>query len=161
VVGTPLALFGVHVESPATYGKMTWSVDRVLAFGSRTNFSPRPDGEHFRKSVEEDPGFGACRLWCPDGAACKGKASDGGDLGATVLYRYENGKLTNQPLWDPSTGAFLGAGALVEGVNDKAGASLFDVQTRLNVNRNGCGFPDGYPSAARRSSASPEPTPTP
>jgi hypothetical protein len=160
VVANPVALLGVHVESSPAYGKMTWSVDRVLAFGSRTNFSPREDDSHITNSAEKDPGFGGCRLWCPDGAACKGKASDGGDLGATVLYRYQNGKLTGEPLWDPSTGAFLGAGALVDGVNDRAGASLFDVHTRLNVNRNGCRFPDGYPTGVDKTSP-PESKPKP
>jgi hypothetical protein len=161
VVGTPVALFGINVETPVKYGNLAWSMDRVFAFGSRTNFFPRLGDSHITNSAESDPGFGACRLWCPDGAQCKGKASDAGDLGATVLYRYENGRLTNQPLWNPSTGAFLGAGALVEGVNDKAGASLFDVHTRLNVNQNGCRFPDGYPSGAPRASSSAEPQPTP
>ncbi len=125
-------------------GRLDWSLDHVLAFGSRDDFSPRTDDPHVKNAAVSDPGFGACRLWCPDGAACKGAASDGGDLGATVLYKYENGVLTKEPLWDPSTGAFLGAGAIVPGVNDVAGASLFDIANRLNVNRNGCAFPAGY-----------------
>ena len=51
--------------------------------------------------------------------------------------------LTNQPLWNPSTGEFPG-GAIVPGVNDIAGSSRFDVHKRLNVNTNGCSFPAGY-----------------
>ena len=71
----------------------------------------------------------------------------GADIGANVLYRYHNGSLTNQPLWDPVTGAFP-HGAIVAGVNDIAGSSAFDVHKRLNVNTNGCPFPSGYASGS-------------
>ena len=36
----------------------------------------------------------------------KGAGKGGTDIGASVLYRFQNGVLTNQPLWDPVTGAF-------------------------------------------------------
>jgi hypothetical protein len=62
----------------------------------------------------------------------KGKGLDGADVGATILYRYEGGRLTDQPLWDPKTGAFP-HGAVIEGVNDIAGKSLFDLHKRLDV----------------------------
>jgi hypothetical protein len=68
---------------------------------------------------------------------------DGADVGANVLYRYEHGRLTTQPLWDPVTGSFP-AGTVVVGVNDVAGQSAFDIHRRLNVNTNGCQFPLGY-----------------
>ena len=77
----------------------------------------------------------------------KGAGAGGADIGANVLYRYQNGTLTNQPLWDPVTGEFP-HGAIVAGVNDIAGSSLFDVHKRLNVNTNGCPFPAGYASSA-------------
>jgi hypothetical protein len=147
-VAAPRGAFGVKIESPAAYGKVDWSIDHVWAYGFQTNFSPPLREGRYTGAAERDPGFGPCRLWCPDGAACKGQASDGGDLGATILYGYENGKLTGSPLWDPATGAFLGAGASVAGLNDAAGSSLFDVSKRLNVNQNGCRFPSGYPSGA-------------
>jgi hypothetical protein len=60
-----------------------------------------------------------------------------------VLYRYENGTLTSQPLWDPNTGRFA-CGAIIPGVNDIAGSSCFDVHKRLNVEANGCSLPVGY-----------------
>lgn len=163
VVATPVSLYGIKVEFPASFGTIDWSVDRVMAYGNRANFSPPLGDSHITNSTATDPGFGSCRLWCPDGAACKGKASDGGDLGATVLYRYENGLLTDRPLWDPAIGAFLGAGASVPGVSDTPGSSLFDVHTRLNVNRNGCRFPMNYPSGPRVTPApegKPSPSPT-
>ena len=43
------------------------------------------------------------------------RAGDGGaDIGATILYRYQDGVLTNMPLWNPTTGKFP-HGALVAG----------------------------------------------
>jgi hypothetical protein len=68
---------------------------------------------------------------------------NGADIGATILYRYQNGSLTSQPLWDTLTGAFP-SGVLVTGVNDVAAQSAFDVHRRLNVNVAGCAFPLGY-----------------
>jgi hypothetical protein len=159
IVAIPAAAYGFRIESPSGYGRLDWSLDNVRAFGSRINFAPKADDARVRKAAASDPGFGACRLWCPDGAACKDAASDGGDLGATVLYKYQDGALTKEPLWDASTGAFLGAGAIVAGLNDVPGASLFDIATRLNVNRNGCAFPAGYGPAA--GAAAPAPTPGP
>ncbi len=156
----PQGAFGVKIESPASYGKIDWLVDHVWAYGFATNFAPPLRGGHYADTAERDPGFGPCRLWCPDGAACKGAASDGSDLGATILYRYENGKLTGNPLWDRETGAFLGAGAIVAGLNDVPGSSLFDVPKRLNVNQNGCRFPSGYASgAASKPETEKRPTP--
>ncbi len=70
----------------------------------------------------------------------KGAGVGGADIGANVLYRYGNGVLTTQPLWDLITGAFP-RGAIVRGVNDIPGSSLFDVHKRLNVNTNGCFLP--------------------
>jgi len=160
VVAPQGAAAGVTIAFPADSVRADWTIDHVVAFGTRKGFSPAAGDSRLRNASPNDPGFGACRLWCPDGAACKGAASDGGDLGATVLYRYENGASTDKPLWDPATGAFLGAGAVIPGVNDVAGSSLFDVHTRLNVNENGCRFPAGYPSGGR-TKPEPEKRPAP
>jgi hypothetical protein len=84
-----------------------------------------------------------CLLWIPDGHELAGAGKNGADIGATVLYRYVDGALTTQPLWDPATGAFP-CGAVVAGVNDVPGSSCATVHERLNVNRNGCPFPEGY-----------------
>jgi hypothetical protein len=90
-----------------------------------------------------DPQLGTCKVFIPSGSPMKGADKNGGDIGANVLYRYENGSLTNQPLWNPVTGEFP-HGAIVAGVNDIAGSSAFDVHKRLNVNTNGCLLPAGY-----------------
>jgi hypothetical protein len=89
--------------------------------------------------------LGSCILWVPSSASSlKGRASDGGDIGATVLYEYANGTLTNTPLWN-ANGQFAPAGvATPDGLNRISGQSLFDVGTRLNVNQNGCSFPSTY-----------------
>ncbi len=120
-------------------------------------------------------GIGAnqCALWVPDAATdLKGAGSEGSDIGANILYAYENGKLTNKPLWRNSDGQFLGCGAIVAGLNDpvctEGTSTLADgtchtdadcadtgsgshcrhvcvnLQYRLNINQNGCEFPKGY-----------------
>jgi len=79
----------------------------------------------------------------------KRAGKNGADIGANVLYRYQDGVLTTQPLWDPVTGQFP-CGAIVPGVNDLPGASCVDVHQRLNVNTNGCPFPAGYGQSTLR-----------
>ena len=87
--------------------------------------------------------IGSCYLWIPSASNLSAAGSDGTQIGADVLYEYERGALTASPLWSADAGAFH-AGAIVAGVNDVAGSSLFDVQTRLNVNQNGCSYPSSY-----------------
>lgn len=54
------------------------------------------------------------------------------NVGATVLDRTVDGVLTpGAPLWDPTTRAFTGCGAVIPGANDVAGCQ--DVHARLNV----------------------------
>ena len=87
--------------------------------------------------------MGSCYLWIPSSSNLSAAASDGTDMGATVLYEYSEGSITATPLWSAASGAFHG-GAIVAGINDVAGSSLFDVQSRLNVNQNGCSYPSSY-----------------
>jgi hypothetical protein len=87
--------------------------------------------------------MGSCYLWIPSASNLSAADSEGTQIGANVLYEYEGGALTASPLWSADAGAFH-AGAIVAGVNDIAGSSLFDVQTRLNVNLNGCSYPSSY-----------------
>jgi hypothetical protein len=82
----------------------------------------------------------------------KRAGKNGADIGATILYRYENGTLTGQPLWEPSTGRFA-CGAIIPGVNDVAGKSCFDVHQRLNVNANGCTLPSSYKASSSMASS--------
>lgn len=121
-----------------------WSVNRSHAWNNRANYSPS-SSLNYRDQLPAtvDPAFGTCYLWVPDGSPMKGAGLNGADIGANILYRYENGVLTREPLWNPSTGEFP-HGALVAGLNDVPGQSLFDVNRRLNVNTNGCLFPESY-----------------
>jgi hypothetical protein len=73
----------------------------------------------------------------------KEAGKDRADIGANVLYRYQDGVLTNIPLWDPSTGKFP-CGRVIAGLNDIQESSCFDVHQRLNVNTNGCPFPSSF-----------------
>ena len=91
-------------------------------------------------SISINPQIGSCIAFIPSTSTMKGAGAGGADIGANILYRYQNGSLTSQPLWDSVTGEFP-HGAIVAGVNDIAGSSLFDVHKRLNVNTNGCSFP--------------------
>ncbi|MBI2557719.1 hypothetical protein HYW20_00185, partial [Candidatus Woesearchaeota archaeon] len=90
-----------------------------------------------------DPQLGSCKIWIPDSSPMKRAGKNGADIGANILYAYQNGVLTSQKLWN-TDGSFAYRGAIIPGVNDIAGSSLFDVHKRLNVNTNGCPFPAGY-----------------
>ncbi len=90
-----------------------------------------------------DPNLGSCIAWIPSSSPMKRAGASGKDIGANVLYRYKNGVVTTERLWDKATGRFP-CGAIVSGVNNIAGNSCNDVHVRLNINRNGCVFPSGY-----------------
>lgn len=121
----------------------TWSGNYLTAYNNGTNFSPALPSNWGTTSTS-DPDLGTCKLWTPDGSANKGTGENGSDRGATILYRYVNGVLTNIPLWDPTTGAFPYGEADADGLNRVSGQSLFDIHTRLNVHTGGCSFPAGY-----------------
>jgi len=56
-----------------------------------------------------------CVLWVGSSASSlKGAASDGGDIGATDTYQYQNGSLTSTPLWT-TNGQFAAAGSCYRG----------------------------------------------
>jgi hypothetical protein len=101
-------------------------------------------------NTQVNPNLGSCIAFIPASSPMKGAGKGGADVGANVLYRYQNGMLTNQPLWNTTTGEFPG-GAVVSGVTDISGSSRFDVHKRLNVNTNGCAFPAGYGSTVSSS----------
>jgi hypothetical protein len=51
--------------------------------------------------ISVDPGFSPypARLTIPPNSPMKGAGENGSDIGANICYRYENGVLTNIPLW--------------------------------------------------------------
>jgi len=132
---------GLDIDT--SIGSWTFTIDYMNSYGHGTNFFPAASNPAIANEKTIDPKLGTCKVWIPDNSPMKRVGKNSADIGANILYRYENGVLTNQPLWNPSTGEFTG-GAIVPGVNDIAGLSRFDVHKRLNVNTNGCSFPAGY-----------------
>ncbi len=139
-------------------GQDSWLVERSNAFGSGAadydhDGAPEDIADragNIRSSMSMDPGpigvgAGQCVVYIPDQSPMKGAGLDGSDLGATMLYRIE-GELTDEPLWDPRTGAFT-CGATVAGVNDDPAVSCSGVHERLNVGGDGCALPEGYGGA--------------
>ncbi len=124
-----------------------WSLRDSIAYGNGVDF---PSGD----AIDDDAGRithsqsvpagigigpGQCAVYIPDDSPAAGAAQDGQDIGATILTRIEEGP-TDEPLWDPTTGAFP-CGAEVEGINDNPEVSCATVHTRLNVFSNGCPRP--------------------
>ena len=130
---------GVHTTYPE------WLVDYCVVTGNEGgDFATAGDGE-VRHALDLAPtgtglAEGECVVYVPVDSPLKGARADGADVGANVIYRYVDGRLTDEPLWDPATGEFP-HGATVASISDIAGDSLFDVHKRLNVNCNGCALP--------------------
>ncbi len=96
------------------------------------------------EQTEIDPELGGCTAWVPESSPMHGAGIGGRDIGANVLYRLHDGTSTDEPLWDPVTGAFTGCGAEVPGVNDDAtfpDAACVNVQARLHVGTADCPLP--------------------
>jgi len=127
-----------------------WLVEYCNSYGNASgDYDPSEaiadDEGHIRRSLSVAPtgmglGNGQCIVYVPETSDMKGAGRNGADIGANILYRYEDGALTHEPLWDPGTGEFP-HGAIVPGINDIVGDSAFDVHKRLNVNCNGCKLP--------------------
>ena len=123
----------------------TWSIDYLNWYRDLGEpvWPPSEPGFFLTNDFNIDPQMGGCVAWIPTSSPMKGAGKGGADLGANVLYKYEDGILGSDPLWDWD-GSFLGCGAIVSGLNDSAGESCFDVHERLNINTGGCDFPAGY-----------------
>jgi hypothetical protein len=130
--------YGFYVKHPYRF-----TFNNTVAYNNRTNYTNKGATGDFVNSRQIGSNLGTCRAWIPSTSPMKGTGVNGADVGANILYRYQEGVLTTTPLWDLSTGEYP-HGAIVPGVNDIAGSSAFDVHKRLNVNTNGCPFPRGY-----------------
>jgi hypothetical protein len=139
--------FGFYVND--TKGQWLWEMDHVNAYNNAANFVPPAPRGQYRGVTVRDPKLGACLVWLPDQSPMRGIGIDGSDIGASILFRYQDGALNETPLWNVQTGEFP-RGAIVQGLNDLPGASAADVQKRLNVNQNGCDFPAAYRSGEKR-----------
>lgn len=97
-------------------------------------------------------GTNQCLVYIPAGNTnLKGQGFNGEDIGANVIYRYQDGILTTTKLWDQTTGAFP-CGATINNptlgiVTNDANGSTIDttacgnVHKRLLVGVNGCAIP--------------------
>jgi hypothetical protein len=128
--------------------QQNWDVQHSNAVGSDADWyvgeAFADTSGHVQQSISRDPGpiglgQGECIAWIPAGSPMKGAGENGADIGANIVYRYENAVLTHTPLWDPTTGAFP-CGAVVPGINDGPRACR-NLHERLNVNTNGCRLP--------------------
>jgi hypothetical protein len=124
------------------YAGTSWLVEYSSTGGGGTSPSSSSQFQHMFNSAPTGMGLGAnqCIVYVPSWSNMKGAGKNGADIGANIVYRYEDGILTDQKLWDQTTGQFP-CGAVVSGVNDIAGSSCFDVNKRLNVGVNGCPIP--------------------
>ena len=100
----------------------------------RTNSPPSPPGN-------VDPALGSCRVFIPAASPMFGVGKGGANIGASILYATEGGKLTTKKIWDSSTGQWSATlrGAVIAGVNDTN--ALSTLGTRLHA---GCSWPGGY-----------------
>lgn len=131
----------------AFFDQMNWSATHVNAFNVDA-------GVYFETPGSADisfdnPNLGACTVYLPTASPMRGRGSDGGDIGANILFEYFDDGGLGAPLWNENSGAFP-CGATVSGVNDRADESCFDVHTRLNVGSASCPFPDNssHPDAS-------------
>ena len=134
-------IHGIRVNEDHAEDYAYRKFEYLNSYGHGQNYGPGLDPvkpEDVKEQLSEvDPQLGTCIVFIPRDSPMKGAGKNGEDIGANILYRYEDGILTDQPLWDPVTGAFP-CGAIVPGLNDVPGSSCFDVHERLNVNANGC-----------------------
>jgi hypothetical protein len=90
----------------------TWQVDHGDAMAP-TAYSPNTN---VTASLTTDPALGGCIVYIPATSAVKGAGAGGADIGANVIFRYQDRALTATKLWD-QTGSFS-CGAQVPGVDD-------------------------------------------
>jgi hypothetical protein len=121
-------------------GATDWSFEHCAAQAPATeavDFSPRDDRVQLPVAGESDD---PCAVYLGPTSPLHGAAGVEGDVGANVLYRSVNGVLTNEPLWDPVSGAFP-CGVVVPGINDDPSQSCIGVHQRLRVGGAMCPLP--------------------
>jgi hypothetical protein len=122
-------------------GANEWSFDHCGAVAPATEaveFSPNDARVLLPVTPGNDDG---CIAYLGPQSSLRGAAGADGDVGANVVYRYVDGTLTHQPLWDPKTGAFP-CGAIVPGINDDPRQSCSGVHERLRIGSAECALPD-------------------
>jgi hypothetical protein len=126
-------------------GATEWSFDHCAAQAPATeavDFSPNDEHVLLPVTASDDD---ACVAYLGRGSLLQSAAGADGDVGANVVYRYQDGTLTNAPLWDPRTGAFP-CGAVVPGINDDPSQSCIGVHERFRVGTAECALPIAKPN---------------
>jgi hypothetical protein len=121
-------------------GPADWSFDHCAALVPATEaveFSPFDQRVLLAVAAPNDD---ACLAYLGSGSQLRGAAGADGDVGANVIYRYVDGTLTREPLWDPLSGAFP-CGAIVPGINDDPAQSCNGIHERLRVGTPDCALP--------------------
>jgi hypothetical protein len=117
-----------------------WSFDHCAAqdpAGEGIDFSPNDLRVQLPVTApNQDP----CLAYLGPNSLLRGAAGADGDVGANVLYRYQDGTLTPELLWNGLTGAFP-CGAVVPGINDDPTQSCIGVHDRLRVGNPECPLP--------------------
>jgi hypothetical protein len=153
LVGANLSAVGAPANGMQIVDVVGPVVSHSNVYGSaNADYSPSDepiddDAGHWRRctSIVDPrigPGEDQCIAYVRRDSAMAGAGEDGQDIGANILYRYEDGVLGTELLWDAATGAFP-CGAVVEGINGDPADSCIGVHTRLHVATPGCPLPVG------------------
>lgn len=118
-----------------------WSFDHCAALrpaAEAVDFSPDDARVLLPVTAGADD---ACLVYLDAQSPLKDAAGVEGDVGANLLFRYDDGVLSRTPLWDPETGEFP-CGAIVPGLNDDPSQSCSGIHERLRVGSADCALPD-------------------
>ncbi|HEX3034680.1 MAG TPA: hypothetical protein VHT73_06025, partial [Thermodesulfobacteriota bacterium] len=139
---------GFYEDLTIMYPSNPWSVDYINLYNNTTASNPVTSnayGTITHKSTV-DPRMNSCIVYVPATSPMKGAGLGGVDIGANIIYRYQNGEITTTKLWNQTTGSFP-CGATVAGLNDATtrtsimDGACINVHKILNVGFNGCPIP--------------------
>jgi hypothetical protein len=135
-----------------------WTTDHQNQYGATGygNFTPSESDSRHTSPMQVAPN--AAQLRCPafivPSSPYYQTGASGANVGATVLYTYENGTITTNPIWNTTTSEILSTyiGAVVTGVNDgsqNANKRLLNFGSRLHPNITADDFASVYTTAIR------------
>ncbi|MFX0135370.1 MAG: PKD domain-containing protein [Candidatus Hodarchaeota archaeon] len=114
-------------------GSQLGSISYSCSYGNTSNNEP-PNWDNASCMTVDPQLYG---LSIPANSPCKGAGENGEDIGANIYYRYENGVLTDEPLWPwPMQDRIkkeLGIDVMVE-LEQLFGPLINDDNLRVNIN---------------------------
>lgn len=146
VVGVASGSIGIRMDAS------NWSLQKTNVFGATTPYSPTSgDSRYNGTATTTNPSLGDCKIIIPPGPMKGAGVNPGEDIGANIRYRYVNGTLTTQELWNwNKSGSARGeawravdggwAGAIIPGVNDGS-ADLAGLHARVGFGPGNCPSP--------------------